>query len=189
MKKAESMEKDILTKEQCIKDLMGPKRLFPTVLLFPLLYALLGGFEYLVLRLNSWVTLVDTVLIGVCVIILTVLFYKILRDRRRLKKGRIRIVQDTLTRSVRDEFYTLPIPQRFESGLRDLLIFSKYGKYFIMRTQYYKWSKQNAMRAGGVYNTSLVGDTFYLVIYTDDKKEKPVMVYNTKFFELKEDEK
>lgn len=53
-------------------------------------------------------------------------------------------------------------------------------------TKHYEWSKLYNMSTQGLENTSVVGDTFYIISLKADKRIK--YIYNTKLFELKKDE-
>jgi len=64
------------------------------------------------------------------------------------------------------------------------LEFHKFGKFYIYDGTNYHSSKQFKMWYDELFRSSKIGDEFYLVI--DDKKNI-LIVYNTKFFELKND--
>ena len=61
------------------------------------------------------------------------------------------------------------------------LHFASYGQYCILGGENYSSSELYAMSDTGVFNLSNIGDTFYLII---DKKERILLAYNTKLFEL-----
>lgn len=67
--------------------------------------------------------------------------------------------------------------------------FAKGSKYRLYPDVYgdnnYKWSKMYAMSNQGIYNYSQIDDDFYLV-FSNEKKNKLLLIYNKKLFELKE---
>lgn len=101
-----------------------------------------------------------------------------------LKSESFRIVGDTLERA-RPDGGGLSIGNH-ESAY--MLVFSRYGRYFLPSRTNYSWSKDYYMSPQGVYNTSIEGDRFYLVIYPTDAGDEIGAVYNTKLFELTEDD-
>lgn len=104
--------------------------------------------------------------------------------RKWVENGEFRIVGDKLERARMDDNF------RNEKSLsegNDLLVFSRYGKYYIPLITHYTWSKDYYLSPDGVFNTSIEGDTFYLVIFTHDPTQKIAMAYNTKLFEWKEE--
>lgn len=65
-----------------------------------------------------------------------------------------------------------------------LLRFSSYGSYIIPKKNY-EWSEMFCLDHKGVYNFSVVGDEFHLIILKD-KKQQILLAYNKKLFELEE---
>ena len=70
--------------------------------------------------------------------------------------------------------------------------FAKGGKYRIyihtidsFENRHYKWSKMYNMSDQGIYNYSHIDDDFYLV-FSNDKKNNLLLIYNKKLFDLKE---
>lgn len=70
--------------------------------------------------------------------------------------------------------------------------FAKGGKYRIylhtaasFENRHYKWSKMYNMSNQGIYNYSHIDDDFYLV-FSNDKKNNLLLIYNKKLFDLKE---
>lgn len=103
--------------------------------------------------------------------------------RTWVENGEFRIVGDKIERARMDDNF------RNEKSLsegNDLLVFTRYGKYYIPLITHYEWSKDYYLSPSGMFNTSIVGDTFYLVLFTQDPKQKIAMVYNTKFFKLED---
>lgn len=63
------------------------------------------------------------------------------------------------------------------------LNFKCYGSYIIPFGENYAWSKMHNMMESSVYNSSNIGDEFYIISF-DNKRI--ALVYNTKFFEFKD---
>lgn len=101
--------------------------------------------------------------------------------RQWIECEQYRIVGDTLERARMDDRH------RSDSG-SDLLEFARHGSYYIPLITHYEWSKDCHLSPRGMFNTSIVGDRFYLVIFTQDPKKKIMMIYNTKFFKLDGDD-
>lgn len=204
------MKKEILTRENCKIDLLETTkgRTGPWIYLTAAL-----GFLFVMGEILVWLIMDSAAnLPGWCFPAVTVLFAilpgltafglihrvrKNKEQRRMIENGHFRIVQDVLTRSAQDvdgvrfdrDSYR---HRRFggDSGRNRLCLleFGTCGKFYILHYNYYKWSKRYFMSAEGIFNTSLVGDSFYLVFFDGDKKNEPVMVYNAKYFELQEEE-
>ena len=69
------------------------------------------------------------------------------------------------------------------------LQFSRGGYWFSIPYKVYRWSEKYSMNYTDLYNRSVIGDTFYVVLEegTDPSRPMfPLMVYNTKMFELSE---
>ena len=64
------------------------------------------------------------------------------------------------------------------------LYFSNYGEFLIPKESY-KWSSMFRMSCDGVYNYSVCGDEFYLVL-SKPQTGKILLAYNTKMFEFEE---
>ena len=120
-------------------------------------------------------------------IFLFILFLKTLVSARRLYRkiqtAGIEIVEDSLLRAYEDgEIRGSGRNRRYE--LFFVLDFRDHGKYRLPEHQHYTWSELYAMSHRGIYNTSIPGDTFYIVRVVGDRSCKPMQVYNTKLFEL-----
>ena len=68
-------------------------------------------------------------------------------------------------------------------GIHYHLVFASCGKFPLRKTTYYSRSDLYQMTDEGIVNTSVEGDTFYVVT---NSKKSILMVYNTKLFEYKE---
>lgn len=196
------MQKEILTKEKCKIDLMeATKDSLVLWVELPILIAII----FVLLEMLAWLQFGNTgaprwsfpaatVLLSILPLSMAaVLFFRYRKNakrRRKIQDGAFRIEQAVLIRSRQDADAPTEIGDRggrYDHG-RDLLEFSGGGRYTIRIMDYYKWSKLCPMSADGVFNTALIGDTFYLVIYNGDGETQPAMVYNTKLFELKEED-
>ncbi len=174
----EAPKKEILTKERIQADLLVPAHLFPWILLFPVAIAL-----PVIMGVILWDP--SILPLSLCSIGLGYTFIRLLIRQSRVKAGKFTIVQDTLVDKIQNA--RISATDHRARSMRDLLIFSVYGKCFLLYKLYYKWSRLYSMRPREVFDDSYIGDTFYLVIFDGDRKKKPVMVYNTKMFELKEE--
>ncbi|MBO5778306.1 MAG: hypothetical protein J6R82_01925 [Clostridia bacterium] len=106
----------------------------------------------------------------------------------QIKNGELMIVEDLLTLSYED------VEKRGGGGGRHaihvrvfILEFQHMGRFRVPRRPHYEWSKIYSMSDEGVYNTSTLGDRFYVVYLKNARKQEPLMVYNTNLFELCED--
>ena len=94
------------------------------------------------------------------------------------------ILIDTLTKT--EEKIISPVP-KWISSRPYKLYFANYGNWspWSEPMKNYTWSKLYCLTDAGVYNYSEVGDTFYLI---RSKGTEIVVVYNTKMFELQDEE-
>lgn len=109
--------------------------------------------------------------------------HKVVSRRKMLKQAAFDVDEDVLLGSTLDA--------RVSSSPYcncHLLQFSRSGDFYIPYGTSYEWSKDYYMSDRGVFNSAIVDDTFYVVTYKKDKKQQPVMVYNTKFFEYREEQ-
>lgn len=200
--KKESLKKEILTKEKCIQDLLLPTQpmrgpwwsmlliLVPFGLIMGLMLVMASQFADRVERIVVYAVFGSLPLLFVILFVSVILSVR--RKNRKIRVGRFHIEQDLLVNAVQDAYYHFPT--RYDNGLRDRLDFSGHGSYFLdsgaghgRGSIYYKWSENYYMTAKGIFNTAIAGDTFYLVVNDDDPERKPVMVYNAKFFDYKEE--
>ena len=134
-------------------------------------------------KIPPWVYVLPTVL---CLfpptVLLSVIFHsrsKAKRLYRKIQQNGIEIVEDTLKSAYENGRYR---GRRYE--LFYVLSFQNNGSYEIPEGQHYFWSELYSMSHRGVYNTSVVGDIFYIVRIKDDPLHEILEVYNTKLFEL-----
>ncbi len=178
----ERPKREVLTKERIQTDLLITAQTIPALLLFVL--SALWSALMAAVCFGDTQSYIGAALFGISAIVLMVAFIKFVISRRRIKKGRFRVVQDTLV-GMTEDVRTSRINYRLRKRL-DQLVFADCGKCFLAYPRYYQWSGRCSMRPKDVFDNSGVGDTFYLVIYDGDKNGEPVMVYNTKFFQLEE---
>lgn len=140
-------------------------------------------------KLGIVILCVTAVAFSGCLIGALLIYRKVNKEmsvkRKWLENGEFRIVGDKLERARMDDNF------RNEKSLSegsDLLVFARYGRYYIPQFTHYTWSKDYYLSPDGMFNTSIVDDTFYLVIFTHDPLQKITMIYNTKFFKLQEDD-
>ncbi len=184
------MKREILTKEKCLQDLLPEKKvtrgawwtllliLVPVGMVFGLLALLASDAFASAFLIGSYVCTLLLIGIGIAVPALC-----IRRKYRKIRERRFHIVQDVLLKAVPDADYCLPAQN--DNGRRDMLDFECYGKFFLdrgtkmlsCRYTYYKWSENYYMTSKGIISTATPGDTYYLVIYDDDREKKPVMAY------------
>ena len=134
-------------------------------------------------KIPSWVYVLPTVLsLFPPTVLLSVFFFgrsKANRLYRLIQQNGIEILEDTLKSAYEDG--------RSRGRHYDLfyvLTFQNSGSYEVPERQHYEWSELYSMSHRGVYNTSIAGDTFYIVRLKDDPKRRILEVYNTKLFEL-----
>ena len=180
------MKKEILTRDKINMDLMSYLKCWLLTVM-----GILGG-EILVILLLLYLLVSNyaqpenkSIIMGISIVIGVALFvcvcFSIVRIIIDIKNNRYIISKDTL---IEDKGKISRFKNLFRGKLfkLDALAFKSYGIYEIQIIDYYKWSKNFEMSRESVYNSSNIGDEFYLVT---TKKEKILMVYNCKMFELK----
>ena len=88
-------------------------------------------------------------------------------------------VQDHKIRP-RIRIFKIDIPSNDQYYYR--LYFEKYKEYELPEGKLYNWSPINSMNDWQIFRSTDVGGDFYVVV----AKNKPIYVYNTKFFELQD---
>ena len=191
------MQIEILTLAECrerllVENTVTPKSGVIATLIWLIPSVIISGF----LALIFWILLSHTVddlhvafhIIGWCIcalpsVLLFILFFKTLmtplRFYRKIQTAGIEIVEDTLQSA-----YEESEMKGRHHWLFFVLKFRDHGKYRLPDNQHYTWSKLYTMSKHGVYNTSIPGDTFYIVQLVGDPSHKPLEVYNAKLFEL-----
>ncbi len=177
-------KKEILTKGKCKIDLTDLNR--NKLILLPIslpLAVLTGMFSVLIYNLTKstlftwlvWLVPVSFLLWYVCSFLFT---------RNMIQTEAFTVTQDELlyidrvrhrsTRRYGPRYYYV-----------EVLHFSSFG-IFESPSPIYSWSETMKMGAERLIETSSSGDTFYVVTYNRGKR-KPMMVYNTRLFEWKEE--
>lgn len=161
--------KEILTKENIKKDLLNypmphiPLALASALLLIVLLCILLP-YWFVIIILSVLEIWLITLLVKECI------HHK--HYRTAYKKEEYSVATDTLEALTITRFYMV-----FYFSSHKPLFMASYKRY-------YKWSKNYCLDENGMQMYSTKGDTFYIV--TTDGKH-PLMVYNTKLFEYKDE--
>ena len=191
------MQKEILTPSNCKKDLapqatekFNPFLTAALAILF-LLCSLFGFFcigEDTEGRNNPGIV-IGVILIACGIIPMAIYGIEILTAPARAKKLaqkvaplEIEFIEDTLERAYEDVIHRYKRVEVFY-----VLSFKSFGKYRVPAQQHYAWSELYSMSPDGIYNTSIIDDTFYIAVRKDDPK-KILWVYNAKLFELCPDE-
>ena len=184
----EKFEKDIITVENIIIDFkkqikessIAPSIISPILFLLSVwLISCLITTDKLENKIIIWLVLPASLLI---LRIFTGVLIDNFKGFLTISRGRFIIKTDKLVHKL-DEVVSPPGQVRSVNSRPCTLEFSKFGKFCIYDGTNYHSSKQFKMWYDELFRSSKIGDEFYLVI--DDKK-KILIVYNTKFFELKE---
>lgn len=184
----EKVEKDILTKENIIKDLLkfesgvSSKK---TDWFFPLFTSLAGIAIISGLLLQRlWVGLVLGLLPVACIVILIIQLQPGNKIRQEIKNGNFTVTTDTLNSITEEEI----VEPRIGSGSTRTVRFLNFNGFSwrMLGAIYYPWSELYHMSPQGIVNTSCEGDEFYIAILTADTDV--CYVYNTKFFRYRGDD-
>lgn len=130
-----------------------------------------------------WVScLIALVCVIPAAVLLSVLFVNLSKHQKRFQK-----IQQYGVEMVEDTFNDIHIVERYKGKQYTqvyVLTFRDSGRYEVPDREHYRWSKLYAMSPYGIYNTSHVGDTFYLLRLKDTPKYEILDVYNANLFEL-----
>ncbi len=99
--------------------------------------------------------------------------YKLARDRRMLKEGDFRIVEDKLVQ-LKGAVYS-PLGKRRQPFR---LVFHSYGTHSLYQKNYYASSKMFKTDDDGVASFAEIGDKYYVVLM----ERRIVLAYNAKMF-------
>lgn len=202
--------KEILTKEKIKLDLRARLkneiRYSFEALAAPLYVLLIFGIMWLSERFEPKVNKLAMIIAiaflaegGVLSVISTVYLVRRLRrqlsEKKQCDRGEFDIVLYRLPEEVEAKGYRIKRTRRksLEEHFIDvhngqaMMKFSRYGEYWLPRGKNYRWSERYWMSNEGVFNTSIGGDIFYVVIYRHDPSRTPVMAYNTRLFELEDE--
>lgn len=183
----QELKKEILTRDKFSRDFVKIRAIgliFENLFAFGLIWF---GFWLISLMLKFPPL---HIISGIALIVLYVWFLiDFIAKYIRLKKGNCFVLKDELIgtshRSLLErlfDYYMWGMLFLFFKASYNLN-FKCYGWYIIPNGENYSWSKMHNMMGKSVYNSSNVGDEFYIVSF--DKK-KIALVYNTKFFEFKD---
>lgn len=114
--------------------------------------------------------------IGIVAILAVLMLLDNFRFLLKIKKKKFKILIDDLD-GIQEKYYYFS-----HTDKKDILLFGCYKYELDKVIKYYKWSESFQTKAAGILKYAHAGDNFYLVV---DKKEKILMVYNCKMFELK----
>ena len=182
-----SMKKDILTIQKIKSDY---RKLFyssiKTVILMPIILVLLITliiYLFSCLENKNLFLLLEILIISPPIFmsyICLATIFETYKDYNTIKKDLFKIVTDTLISSEEKATY---IGSAFAASFSRpyTLNFASYGQYCILNGENYSSSELYTMNDKGVFNYSTVGDIFYLIL---DNKNRILLVYNTKLFEL-----
>lgn len=185
------MRKEVLTPDRCRKDVLAlqhfDRRIIWYLLVADLPMTLMIGFLVAIgYSMQSKIAWEVPVALGAIVVLVagTILFlfcherYRI----RKIKTGELLIVEDLLVLSYED--VERRARREYSKSVRFFVLeFQHMGPYRVPQ-QSYEWSKLYPMSDEGVFNTSALGDRFYVVYLKNARKPQPLAVYNTKLFEL-----
>ena len=183
------MKREVLTLSQCREELVSlqriDRRIFVILLicLMPMIFMMVGIYA-VSYDPNIGIDVADIISIASPVVILLFLmvftfFYEKHRIRK-MQRAELVILEDTLVLAYDD----IVRRSRRYSGVVYKLQFQNLGIFRIPERQNYAWSQLYSMSDKGVYNTSIIGDRFYIVCLKNARRKKPLVVYNTKLFEL-----
>ena len=181
------MAKDILTIEKIKRDYR--KQFYSsikTVILMPIIFILLIAliiYLFSCLENNNLFLLLEILIVSPPIFMSYICLATILeayRDYTTIKKDLFKIITDTLISSEEKATY---ISSAFAASFSHpyALNFASYGQYCILSGENYSSSELYTMNDKGVFNSSTIGDTFYLIV---DTKNRILLAYNTKLFEL-----
>ena len=178
------MEKERVTRRRITHELVRihKEKLISLILVIALFFVM---FFWLPLGLFG----VKGMLIYLGVLMLIGLPFAIYYIRRisRIKKKKYYIFSDKLMGYGSDDIpdssrTSLGRDKKYELHFAGVSPYVMYVDNSIIRKRmYYRWSETFAMTAEGVYNTSMVGDEFYIVSIDNHTAE---LFFNKKFFEV-----
>ncbi len=153
---------------------------FLVLVVFGVIFLLIANEMYTELKIYATLLGIGGVIFVVCGVL--ILFIPLLG--RRITNKKLVIVEDWLV-DIREESEYYGRRRRSYYAF----YFAKGGKYKLYPNYYgldnYTWSKIYNMSNQGIYNYSQINDDFYLV-FSDEKKNNLILIYNKKLFELKE---
>lgn len=186
------MQKEILTPSNCKKDLapQATEKFNPFLIaalsMLWLLCGVTGIFSFAMESGDGSGITMTVMLVVMGAVPLVLYITDVLTAPARAKKLaqkvallEIEFIEDTLERAFEDVLHRSKRVEVFY-----VLSFQNFGRYRVPAQQHYAWSELYSMSPDGIYNTSIIGDTFYIAIRKGDPKKTPLWVYNAKLFEL-----
>ena len=173
------LEKEIITSENIIKDLNQLNKY--TIKIVSLLIAFV---LFLILIVNSHIngsynSKIIVFAVGFALLLIWGIFLIIyIRKIIRIKNTQFKIVRAKLIGKSRK----ISGVRSVNTGEPYSLEFSLYGKWKIYLSTNYLWTKYAQFSDETIYNNSIIGDEFYLVV---DSKDAILVSYNSRFFEFK----
>lgn len=177
------MQKEILTKEQCLKDVKNHYRRksgFIDYLIFIIFALSVSVMMLLFLFTRSPLSLL---MIIIPIMAIAVYIYTEKKKATKITPDRI-VIREYRCNQITEDITHRPNVHSFDSGLKYIMYFDGCDRYVLPRRNY-EWSKLYSMSDKTVNMTTLEGDTF-IVAFLDEDMGRPMAVYNTKLFEYKE---
>ena len=187
----EKTRKEVLTKENIVKDLLKAENEFGT-------YKIYNYFSYMIpiILLSIIIVTSTNIYMGIVVFLFAVYpliqlireIYILKMRKQAIRNGEFTITMEKLSHIAKEAipksqygFSLARLGSRWARMEVDFLYFS-YQKWRIPIINY-TWSNVYKMSKAGIKNTSLIGDEFYVV--TNNDNHEIGCAYNTKFFEAK----
>lgn len=188
------MKKEVFAKAQYIQDIQARRKaeskgmgcaVFVIAILLAMIGYLIGSMIADGMSATGVLVITATSGIPLIFVVIIVIFFKFIRRAGNVgnfvkKKTEFEIIEVPLKKAIKDAVFNRY--QRYDD-----LVFDGCDNYRIPHMRHYKWSNSLDMSADGIYNTSIPDDIFYVVIRKGDKRKRPLMIYNKKFFEYSED--
>ncbi len=183
----EEDKKEKLTKERIQKDLSRiawqsiPATVIIVLAMIFLLWVAMLALEHTALQIPRFVF---SILAGVVFLFGIAILIQVIVMLYKIKHERFCITTDILTDKEQKKRYRSkyrPLENNYDRWLR-----FNYHTYQITSGEHYTWSQDFCMSPAELYSSSALGDKFVLVSFLGRKE--PTMVYNTKFFDWKEEQ-
>lgn len=172
------LEKEIITSENIMKDLNQLNKY--TIKIVSIFFATILIFLLIVNSQinNSFDLKIIIFAVGFALLLIWGIFLIIyIRKIIRIKNTQFKIVRAKLV-SKRQKISGV---KSINLGEPYSLEFALYGKWKIHLSTNYLWTKYARFSDAAIYNNSIVGDEFYLVV---DSKDEILVSYNSRFFAL-----
>lgn len=186
--------KEAFTRRECKIDLKGElKHEVNKFFFIYFFYALIFSCVDILIYALGYCTLALLLIIPAAIPLICKMCYVIYR-LNMINKCEFSIVEDKVVNigiNENSKDWSLHFAPRFAWSMdpryENALYFSGYGRYTVARRPHYMWSDlfygMGSHDLAGVMSSC--GDEFYLVVFNKNK-QKPVIVYNKRFFDFKE---